>query len=119
MTPDLRVSLLKYGKDNAKKTGLGAETGIFPLAAGDFAPLLRYYNRVISIKNPLFKVSCNHPVNLIVIVYDKAKQPWHRNSLCNFITPAFRWVPREYTQPALAPISPYHHACSTHNPSHG
>jgi len=38
MTPDLRLSLLKYGKDNAKKTGLGAETGIFPSVAGDFAP---------------------------------------------------------------------------------
>lgn len=36
MTPDQRLSLLKYGKDNAKKTGPGAETGIFPWAAGDF-----------------------------------------------------------------------------------
>lgn len=40
MTPDLRVSLLKYYKDNAKKTAVGAETGIFPWAAGDFTPSL-------------------------------------------------------------------------------
>ncbi|MBI2272526.1 MAG: hypothetical protein HYU70_01910 [Bacteroidetes bacterium] len=119
MTPDLRVSLLKYGKDNAKKTGLGAETGIFPLAAGDFAPSFAIIIELSALKTRCYKVSCNHPVNLIVIVYDKAKKPWHRNSLCNFITSAFRWVQREYTQPALAPISPYHHACSTHNPSHG
>lgn len=79
MTPDLRLSLLKYGKDNAKKTGLGAETGIFPLVAGGLS--ITIIVELSALKTRCYKVSCNHPVNLIVIVYDKTKQPWHRNSL--------------------------------------
>lgn len=39
MTPDLRLSLLKYGKDNAKKQRLGQKREISPVRKGIF-PLL-------------------------------------------------------------------------------